>query len=93
MSEYRIDVSKLKSEDSEKVDQLKKFLEDRIGGSVEVGDNEFIFKSKEKITINRSYLRVSLRKFLHQADLETDFRIISGGKNSFILKDKKRYGE
>jgi len=93
LSKRRVNISKLREEDSEKVDQLKKFLEEKIGASVEVSGDELILNLEEKIAIGRSYLRETLRKFLHKADLEEDFRIISGGNDSFIVKDKKKYEE
>ena len=42
---------------------------------------------------SRSCLRLLLRKFLHREDLKLDFRVISGGENSFVLKERKEFSE
>jgi len=92
LSECRVDVSKLRDYDSEKVDELKKFLEAKVGVTIDTSGNELIIKfEKEEVSLmRRRFLKEALRKFLHRANLKKDFRIISGGEKAFIIKDKEK---
>ena len=71
----------------ETVKDLMSFLEDRLGAEVKVVGG--------KITINeenapsKAYLRVLIRKFLHQVELKEDFRVISSKENVFTIKERK----
>jgi len=77
--------------DGETVKDLISFLEDRIDAEVKVVGG--------KITINeenapsKAYLRVLIRKFLHQVELKEDFRVISSKENVFTIKERKRARE
>ncbi len=95
MSEFIVNASKLRGKDSKKVDELKKFLEDKVGVNVSVRGDDVVlkFEKAEMSLMRRSFLRERLHKFLHRAHLKDDFRVISGGKNAFIIKDKKRREE
>lgn len=92
MSECRVDVSKLRDHDPEKVDELKKFLEAKVGVTIDDKGNELVMKfEKEEASLMRGrFLREVLRKFLHRASLKEDFRVISGGEKAFIIKDKEK---
>lgn len=92
MSECRVDVSKLRDHDSEKVEGLKKFLESKLGVTTDTNGNEVVmkFKKKEASLTRRRFLRETLRKFLHKEGLKQDFRVISGGEAAFIIKDKEK---
>ena len=92
MSECRVDVSKLRAHDPEKVEELKKFLEAKVGVTIDTSGNELVMKfEKEEVTLmRRRFLREALRKFLHRVNLRKDFRVISGGEKAFIIKDKEK---
>lgn len=92
MSECRVDVSKLRGHDPEKVDELRKFLEAKVGVTINTSGNELVmkFEREEASLMRRRFLRDALRKFLHRANLKEDFRIISGGEKAFIIKDKEK---
>lgn len=92
MSECRVDVSKLRDHDPEKVEELKKFLEAKVGVTIDTSGNELVMKfEKEEVTLmRRKFLREALRKFLHRVNLKKEFRIISGGEKAFIIKDKEK---
>ena len=89
MSTVVVDVSELRSFDGESVKDLASFLEKRLDGTVSVAKKEVNLEFEEGKEASRSCLRLLLRKFLHRADLKEDFRVISGGENSFIIKEKK----
>ncbi len=93
MSTVVVDVSELRSFDGESVKDLASFLESRLDGTVTAAKKEVTLEFEEGKEASRSCLRLLLRKFLHRADLKEDFRVISGGENSFIIKEKKEYSE
>ena len=91
MSKIAIGISELRGNDGdEAVDDLKEFLEEKIGTKIEVTSGEIILQFEEKTKIPaRSHIRVLLKKFLHQAELKDDFRVIAGKENTFVIKLKK----
>lgn len=93
MSTVVVDVSELQSFDDECVKLLADFLEGRLDVSVVSAKNEVTMEFEEGKEASRSRLRLLLRKFLHKEDLKEDFRVISGGENSFIVKERKQYSE
>ena len=93
MSSTVVDVSELQSFDGESVKALGAFLEKRLDGTVTVAKKEVTLEFEEGKEASRSCLRLLLRKFLHREDLKDDFRVISGGENSFIMKERKEYSE
>ncbi len=93
MSTIVIDVSELRSFDGESVKSLENFLKNRLDGAVVVEKKEVTLEFEEGKEATRSCLRTLLRKFLHHEVLKEDFRIISGGENSFVIKERKVYSE
>jgi hypothetical protein len=93
MSSIVIDVSDLRSYEGECVKDLASFLEKRLDGTVSVAKKEVTLAFEEGKEATRSCLRLLLRKFLHQADLKEELRVISGGENSFTIKERKVYSE
>jgi hypothetical protein len=93
MSTVVVDVSELQSFDDECVKLLEKFLEGKLDAKVAASKNEVSMDFEEGKEASRTCLRLLLRKFLHKEALKEDFRVISGGENSFILKERKQYSE
>ena len=93
MSTVVVDVSELQSFDGESVKSLADFLEGRLEGTVVLAKKEVTLDFEEGKEASRSYLRLLLRKFLHRADLKADFKVISGGENGFVMKERKEYSE
>jgi hypothetical protein len=93
MSTVVVDVSELQSFDNECVKLLEDFLEGRLDASVVASKNEVTMDFEEGKEASRSRLRLLLRKFLHKEALKEDFRVISGGENSFIVKERKTFSE
>jgi len=92
MTEIMVDVSDLKKEGKELIDEMVEFLEKKIEVDVEATTNEILVKWKEG-EVSRRYLKVLLRKFLHRQELRKLFRVIGGKENSLIVKEKKFYSE
>ena len=93
MSITVVNVSELRSFDGESVKDLADFLEKRLDGTVTVAKKEVTIAFEEGKEASRSCLRLLLRKFLHQADLKEELRVISGGENSFTIQERKVYSE
>lgn len=91
MSTVVVDVSELQSFDKECVKLLADFLGVRVEAIVVPAKNEVTMNFEEGKEVSRSCLRLLLRKFLHKEDLKEDFRVISGGENSFVVKEKKNF--
>ena len=90
MSTVVIKISELRGMNDENVNDLAEFLENRSGAKVDVTSGEITLNFGEGKKIpSRAHLRVLLRKFLHQAELKEDFRVISGKENVFIIKERK----
>jgi hypothetical protein len=92
LAECRVDVTKLRDHDPGKVDELRKFLEAKVGVTINTSGNELVmkFEKEEASLMRRRFLKEALRKFLHRANLKEDFRVISGGEKAFIIKDKEK---
>jgi hypothetical protein len=88
MTEIRVDISELKSEGSDTIKELAEFLEEKTKAEVETATNEITLKDEEK-NISKKHLRVLLRKFIHRIELRDYFRVISGGENTLIVKERK----
>ena len=93
MSSTIVDVSELQSFDSDSVKALADFLEKKIDGTVTLSKKEVTLNFEEGKQPSRSCLRLLLRKFLHKEELKMDFRVISGGENSFVMKERKEFSE
>ena len=93
MSTVVVDVSELQSFDGECVKDLADFLESRLDGTVVQAKNEVTLEFEEGKEASRSCLRLLLRKFLHREALKEDFRVISGGENVFVMKERKMFSE
>ena len=88
-----IDISELRSFDGESVKSLADFLKKRLDTNVVLEKKEVTLEFEEGKEASRSCLRTLLRKFLHQEALREDFRVISGGEKTFMMKERKVYSE
>lgn len=88
MSETKIEISDLKSEGSDLIKELSQLMKEKTKAEVETATDCITIRSKEK-TVPRTYLRVILKKFLHQQELKDYFRIIGGRENTLVVKEIK----
>ena len=88
MAEVRVDVSELKSEGSDLIEELSEFLREKMNAQVETVSEEILVREREK-TVSKRHLRVLLRKFLHQNELRDYFRVIGGRENTLTVKERK----
>ena len=83
MPRYKVDVSELAAREMTLVGELEGFLRGRVGNA-ERSDDELTVEIKSKRA-----LRQVLKKFLHRVELEDEFRVISGVRNSLRIKRRK----
>ena len=88
MSQTKIDISQLKSEGGDIVKELTQLIKERTKAKVETAIDSIIVEDEGK-TVSRTYLRLLLRKFLHQQELKDHFRVIGGKENTLIVKEIK----
>jgi len=94
MSKVVVEISELRSENGEKVEDLVKFLKEKVDAKIDVSAGEItIDYSKAGRQSSKTYLRVLLRKFLHKAELKEDFRVISGKENAYVIKKRSKAAE
>jgi hypothetical protein len=93
MSNVVIEVSELRDFDDACIKELTDFLEEKLEGKIASSKKEVTLEFEEGKETSRSNMRLVLRKFLHRANLREEFRVISGGENSFIMKEKKVFEE
>ena len=92
MPEIRVDISELKGEGSDLINELAEYLREKTKAEVETVTNEIIMKDEKK-TVSKKYMRVLLRKFLHKNELKDYFRVIGDKENTLIVKERKISGE
>jgi len=87
MVEITVDASELRSKaNGETIKELTEFLKEKLKMDVKpVGDEIKVVSEK----LSKAYLRVILRKFLHQYELKEDFRVISKDKDTLMIKERK----
>jgi len=88
MTETRIDVSELKGEGGDVIKDLAEFMKEKTKADIKTETSEIVVKGEGKIA-SRVYLRVLLRKFLHQNELKEFFRVIGGKENALMIKEIK----
>jgi len=88
MTEMKVDISDLKSEGGDLIEELAEFLKEKTEAEVETATDQLVVK-REGENVSRSYLRVLLRKFLHKHELKEYFRVIGGKENTLIVKERK----
>ena len=88
MAETRINISEVKSEGSDLIKQLTEFLKEKTKAEVET-TTDIITVKGEETNISKKYLRVLLRKFLHNKELKDYFRVIGEEENTLMIKEKK----
>ena len=92
MVEMKIDASELKSEGKDMLKELADFLKEKTSAEVTTESKTITVKG-EGAAVTKKYLRVLMKKFLHQRELKEDFRVISDKENTLKVKEKKTYEE
>lgn len=90
MSEISVDISELKSEGKTIIEELAEFLENKTEAEITTESDEMILKHESR-NISRVHLRTLLRKFLYIQQLKANYRVIGGGENRWVVKERKIY--
>jgi len=92
LSEVRVAIPELIKEDENYAELLADFLRNRIDVALEASKEEVVltFEEGEEALARRGRIRQRLKKFLHKRNLKEDFRVISGGEGSFIIKGRRK---
>lgn len=88
MTEIKINISELKKEGEDVINELTEFLKEKTKAEVETTTDFIILKSEEK-TVSKKHVRLLLRKFIYKVELKEYFRVIGDKENSLIIKEKK----
>jgi hypothetical protein len=86
--ETRINISDLKSEGGDTIKDLVDFVKEKTKADVETTTDEIVLEGEGRTT-SRNYIRVVLRKFLHQQGLRDYFRVIGGKEDCLVVKEIK----
>jgi len=92
MVEIRIDASKIKGEGSDVVKALADFLKEKTAGEVTNEGGKMTLKTESE-GVNRKYVRVLLKKFLHQKELKGTYRVIGAEEETLAISERKVYEE
>jgi hypothetical protein len=93
MAEIMIDASDLKREGTEVINALANFLKEKTSVDVTIDGKKMTVKG-EGISVNKKYIRVVVKKFLHKHELKEGFRVISDEEeNTLRVKEKKGHEE
>lgn len=92
MVEIKVDASELKGEGKEIIKELADFLKEKTSAEVTV-ESEKVTVKGEGAAVSKKYLRVLVKKFLHQQELKEYYRVIADEEDALKVKERKLYEE
>jgi len=90
MAEIKINASELKGEGKDIVKSHADFLREKTSADVSTEAKTVTVKG-EGDAVNKKYLRVLLKKFLHHNELKDTYRVIGGEEDALTIKERKIY--
>lgn len=88
--EIKVNASEIKKEKDNIVKSLVDFLKDKTSADV-TADTEMITVKGEGDAVTKKYIKVLVKKFLHQQDLKESFRVIMDEENTLKVKERRLY--
>jgi archaellum component FlaG (FlaF/FlaG flagellin family) len=90
--EIKVDASEIKKEKEDVVKNLVEFLKDKTSADV-TADAEMVTVKGEGDAVTKKYVKVLVKKFLHQQELKESFRVIMDAKeeNTLVVKERRLY--
>ena len=88
MVEIKIDASKIKGEGADITQALVDYLKEKTAGDVANDGGKLTLKT-EAAGVNRKYVRVLLKKFLHHKELKEYYRVIGGEEEALAINERK----
>ncbi|MCW4019231.1 MAG: 60S ribosomal protein L22 [Candidatus Bathyarchaeota archaeon] len=92
MVEVKVDATKMKGEEKDMFPQLAAFLKDKTGGEVS-NDGGKMTVMTEAVGVNKKYVKVLLKKFLHHKALKDSYRVIGGEEDALSINKRKVFEE
>ena len=92
MAQIKVDASELKSEGKDILKLLADFLKEKTSADVST-ESKTVSVKGEGDAVNKKYIRVLLKKFLHHHELKDTFRVIGGEEETLTIKERKLYQE
>lgn len=88
--EIKVDASEIKKEKDNVVKTLVDFLKDKTSADV-TADAEMVTVKGEGDAVTKKYIKVLVKKFLHQQELKESFRVIMDEENTLKIKERRLY--
>lgn len=88
--EIKVDASEIKKEKDNVVKSLVDFLKDKTSADV-TADAEMVTVKGEGDAVTKKYIKVLVKKFLHQQELKESFRVIMDEENTLKVKERRLY--
>lgn len=88
--EIKVDASEIKKEKSDVVKSLVAFLKDKTSADV-TADAEIVTVKGEGDAVTKKYIKVLVKKFLHQQALKESFRVIMDEENTLKINERRLY--
>lgn len=90
--EVKINASEIKGEKDNIIKNLADFLKDKTSADV-VTEGEKVTVKGEGDAVTKKYVKVLLKKFLHQQELTETFRVIMDKDDTLKVKERRLYEE
>lgn len=90
--EVKVDASDIKGEKDNIIKSLADFLKDKTSADV-VTEGEQVTVKGEGDAVTKKYVKVLLKKFLHQQELTETFRVIMDKDDTLKVKERRLYEE
>jgi len=90
--EVKVDASELKGEKSDIINGLTDFLREKTSAEV-VAEAEKVTVKGEGDAVNKKYVKVLLKKFIHKEGLTETFRVIADKDDTLKVKERRLYEE
>ncbi len=88
--EIKVDASEIKKEKSDVIKSLVAFLKDKTNADV-TADAEIVTVKGEGDAVTKKYIKVLVKKFLHQQALKESFRVIMDEENNLKINERRLY--
>ena len=92
MVETKVDASELKIEKGDASKQLADFLREKTSAEVVVEAKKITVKGEGEAA-GKKYVKVLIKKFLHQHGFKADFRVIMDKDDTLKVKERRLYEE
>jgi len=90
--EVKVDASELKVEKGDAIKDLADFLREKTSAEVTAEGKKITVKG-EGDAVNKKYVKVLLKKFLHQQAVKETYRVIMAEENTLKVKERRLYEE